>query len=104
VAIDLAAEFIAALRSSPAREAIAEAVRGVVASEVRAALDATRDKPRPLDEILSELEGRTITPEVARGRERRDPLLRALSVDQKGRRRRYLRHQVERHLRAKAGQ
>lgn len=101
MALDLTAELVAALRSSSAREALREIFAEDFA-QLRQAIDSTRDKPQPLDAILSAIEGHEITPEVARGRERRDPALRALAVGQHGRRRLYLRHQVEQHLRARS--
>lgn len=95
MALDLAAELIAALRSSSGREALAEALRPVVADELKRALDEKRQRPETLAEIMG------VDPETARGRERRDPELRALAVETRGRRRLYLRHQVDAHLKAR---
>jgi hypothetical protein len=95
VAFDLEAEVVAALRSSSGREALAEALRPVIAAEMARALAAQQDTPKPLAEIWG------VSAETARGRERRDPELRKLAI-KSGRRRVYLPHQVVEHMRLRA--
>ena len=85
--VDLAAELVSALRSPSGRDALREALAPVVADEIKRALEEQGATPKPLAEIWG------VSPETARGRERRDPGLQKLAI-KSGRRRLYLPHQV----------
>lgn len=91
MALDLAAELVAALRSPSGRDALREALAPVVAAELQRVLGEQRETPRPLAEILG------IGADAARKREARDAELRKLAIAS-GRRRLYLAHQVLEHM------
>ena len=90
--IDLGAELLAALRSSDGRAAIAEAVRPVLAAELRRALDE-RERDRLIG--LADLAALLGSPSVgaAKMAVRRDPELAALAL-RVGSRRRWQRSAV----------
>lgn len=94
MALDLASELIAALRSSDGMAAVADAVRGVVADEVRRVLAEQGEQLRPLNEILS------CSRPAANARLARDPGLRALGVPV-GRRLLFRRSDVEAYLKTR---
>lgn len=97
MAIDLAGEVVAALRSDGGRAALAEALRPVVAEEVRAALAEGEQRLEPLSAILG------VSSRAAAARLRRHEGLRALGTPTGRGRFLFRRVEVEQYLRARGG-